>query len=482
MIEQRFAAFGDKKKIFYISTPELALHSNINAVYEKGDQRKFHMPCPCCAVEIVLEWETFVTSSNGTVRAGITWATDDNGKLIDSSVGYICQECGEFFNESHKTWMLTKGTFRPTAEPIRKGYYSFHVSSLYAPAGMYNWTYYVRIFLEAERATENKTALQQAFQNLVLGRPFTPTADELKANDLMGSNIRRYPIGVVPEQQSIADGNGKILLITCGADMNGTENDARLDFEVVGWSETGASYSILHGSIGTFVPRENKLKNKVEREKWTYKTSGERSVWEEFQKILTADYFPEDGKRKYKILMSGIDRRHYTNYADAFLDKYNTQFRVGIMGVDEDKVFKYGQDVAKFRAAKDRGRVYLLHVNSIKDDLAEYMKLKWDPMADDRQPEGFMNFPSPSENLYLYNNFFSHFEAEQKLTELKDGQGIGTRWVKKNSAVQNHMWDCRVYNIALRDIFVSLVFKALQKELKHIKNPTWADYVALLRK
>jgi hypothetical protein len=180
--------------------------------------------------------------------------------------------------------------------------------------------------------------------------------------------------------------------------------------------------------------------------------------------------------------MSGIDRRHYTNYADAFLDKYNTQFRVGIMGVDEDKVFKYGQDVAKFRAAKDRGRVYLLHVNSIKDDLAEYMKLKWDPMADDRQPEGFMNFPSPSENLYLYNNFFSHFEAEQKLTELKDGQGIGTRWVKKNSAVQNHMWDCRVYNIALRDIFVSLVFKALQKELKHIKNPTWADYVALLRK
>jgi len=42
--------------------------------------------------------------------------------------------------------------------------------------------------------------------------------------------------------------------------MNGTEQDARMDYEVVAWSESGATYSIKHGSIGTFIPREGAKK------------------------------------------------------------------------------------------------------------------------------------------------------------------------------------------------------------------------------
>ena len=43
------------------------------------------------------------------------------------------------------------------------------------------------------------------------------------------------------------DGNGAIVFVTLGADMNGKPDDARLDYEIVAWSESGASYSINHG-------------------------------------------------------------------------------------------------------------------------------------------------------------------------------------------------------------------------------------------
>ena len=52
MIEQRFAAYYTKMKLMYISTPELKKTSNIEKEYLKGDQRKWHIPCPCCGVKI----------------------------------------------------------------------------------------------------------------------------------------------------------------------------------------------------------------------------------------------------------------------------------------------------------------------------------------------------------------------------------------------------------------------------------------------
>jgi hypothetical protein len=80
----------------------------------------------------------------------------------------------------------------------------------------------------------------------------------------------------------MSDGNGRIVLLTCAADMNGKVDDARLDFEIVAWAKSGASYSICHGSIGTFIPRENSLKEKnncktFDKEVNNYKTKNCKS-------------------------------------------------------------------------------------------------------------------------------------------------------------------------------------------------------------
>ena len=463
MIEQRFAAYFDKMKLLYSSTPELKHTSNIEPVYLLGDQRKYNVPCPCCGEYIELCWEVDIEGGESKEKGGITWKTDSHGKLIGKSVGYICQKCGRFFDDSQKYEMNLAGEWVPTAEPSEEGYYSYHISSLYAPLGMYNWEHYVRQYLEANPPGEKQSEkLQQTFVNLVLGESFEQTGEAPKANDLQ-KNIRNYPIGTVPETLSIKDGNGKIVLLTCACDLNGTEHDARLDFEVVAWSENGSSYSIKHGSIGTFQPGEGSKKKKEDRAHFSYDRSRANNVWKHLDTELSTIYSTDTGRRM-QIYMTGIDCGFHSVYAYAYLDK--TNFRCfGIKGLLVEKLFKLGRDLPSFHVSKERANLYLIEVNRIKDELAELIKLKWEGYGE-AQPAGFMNYPTPSDGLYGFKNYFEHFEAEHRVIETKEGNPIAARWVKKNSAAQNHAWDLKVYNFALKDILVGLVKKDLPKAEK----------------
>lgn len=467
MIEKRFSAYAIKKKVYYISTPEVKQTSNIEPLYYLGDQRKYFVPCPCCGDYITLEWTIEVDG----VSAGISYKLDDKGKLINGSVGYICQSCGDFFKDNHKYEMNLAGEWRPTAEPSEEGFYSYHLNALYAPAGMDDWAKYVRQYLKANPINEpQRTREMQTFVNLVLGETYEEMGEAPKANQLQ-KNIRDYDIGVLPEKLSELDGNGMIVLLTCGCDLNGVVDDARLDYEIVGWTENGQSYSITHGSIGTFVPRENSMKVKSDRERWTYMENEHNNVWDEFTKVINKEYITDTG-RKMRILITGVDTGHYTKHAYHFVEN-SANFVVGLKGKDVDKYRRFGMDTPSFKLARERSDLYLVEVNQLKDDLAEQMKLRWKPNNEQPQPVGFMNFPVPSGGLYTFNSFFSHFEAEHRIIDKNaDGDGVSARWVKKNSAVQNHLFDCRIYNMVLRDIVVSLV----GKELKN-KHFTWKDYV-----
>lgn len=470
LIETRFAAYADKMKLFYISTPELKQTSNIEPVFELGDQRRYHVPCPKCGDFIPLYWSVDVGEDE---KAGIHYELNDKGKLIAGSVGYVCQSCLGFFTDRHKYEMNLAGYWKPMAKPSEPGYYSYHISSLYAPPGMYDWEHYVRKWLEANPVDGTANSAQlKTFYNTVLGETWEDRGEAPKATAL-SMNTRGYDVGEVPEKLSMNDGNGQIMLLTCACDLNGKLEDARLDYEIVGWSESGASYSIAHGSIGTFIPREGK--NKADREHWSYDQAEALNVWGEFKKIIEAQYTTDTGRRM-KIMITGIDTGYLDKYAWPFIDGSNSLV-VGLKGKNADKGRRDGVDTATFKPAKERGKLYLAEVNQIKDDLAETMKLKWRGGDDIDQPAGFMNFPTPAGGLYTMSNFFSHFESEHRIIEKnKDGKGVGTRWVKVNTVVQNHLWDCRVYNMVLKDIIVSEVCKQIG-----IKHPTWKDYVDAIK-
>lgn len=473
LIEQRFAAYHSKMKLFFISTPRVKATSNIEPLYYKGDQRHYMVPCPCCGTAIALQWTVEIQGTDGKEKAGITYKLDDNGKLIADSVGYICQECAGFFDDSRKYEMNAAGFWQPTAEPSEPGFYSYHLSSLYAPPGMYDWTKYVRDYLDANpQNAPRKEELYKTFVNLCLGETYEQQGEAPKANDLQ-KNTRGYDIGIIPEQLSQRDGNGKVVLLTAAADMNGTLEDARIDYEVVAWTESGATYSVQHGSIGTFIPRENSKKKKVDRDHWTYEHGRPNSVWPELEKILTQQWEIDTG-RKMPILMAGLDCGYQDNFAYTFIDKSNAII-VGLKGKDEAKSITFGVDRATFRQARERKNLYLVEVNLLKDDLADFMKLKWDDGNDPQQPPNFMNFPTPSAGMYQFVNFYSHFEAEHKVIESRDGQPIAFRWVKKTSTSQNHQMDCRIYNMVARDIFLFRFAESI-KDPKPAKF-TWTDYV-----
>ena len=465
MIEQRFASFGNNRKIYFLSSPELEETSNIKPIYLQGDQRKYHIPCPCCNEMIVIEW-SIKSELDENETAGITWELDGENKLIEDSVGYICQKCGDFFDESTKSEFLRNGKWIPTAEPEDPTIRSYHLSALTAPIFMYGWVRYVRQYLKAapvgEEIDEKK---MQTFVNVVLGQTYQKKRKQIKATQLM-KNIRPYDQGLIPEKLSISDGNGRIIMLTCGVDCGGLVEDGRLDYEVAAYSESGARYSITHGSIGTFI---NKDKHPELRQHFTYEHGCENSMWPHLDMLLNKVFPKDNGEQGLPIFMTCIDSGYLPNYVYSYSD--NSNFKIVNIKGSPDKLDNVLIEKKTYKRSTVKGNLYLLESNYTKDVLSRNMGLKWRPEMHTNQPFGFMNFPRPSDGLYQKKNYFSHFEAEERV--LDNGKFV---WRKKQGC-QNHLYDCALYADAGREIFFDQMM-AYHK----IKNGVWQDYVNIINK
>ena len=239
-------------------------------------------------------------------------------------------------------------------------------------------------------------------------------------------------------------------------------------------SESGATYSVKHGSIGTFI---NKDKNPERRAHSTYRFSKDNSVWDRFAEIISARYETDTGRRM-PIFMTGLDVGYMQDYALQFIDNYQNTFIVGLKGNeyhDQNVVDKYntlGIEKKSYQQSKNVKNMYLVESNYTKDVLANKMKLKWNRDLDKRQPKGFMNFPTPSEGMYTLKDYFSHFEAEEKVFDKNR-----YTWRKKPGNPQNHLFDCRLYAEVAKEIFLDMFFREAK-----IKNGTWKDYVDHMKK
>ena len=455
IIQQRFATAANTKKEYFISTPETK-PSNIEKIYNEGDQRKWHVPCPHCGEYITIEWKQ------------IKYDLDKKKKLIESSVHYECQKCKDTFKEDQKYNLNLKGKWIPTAEPSQPGYYSYHITALTAAPHMYGWNHYVHQWLKIHKDGKPSANKLKVFMNLVLGEPWEERKEEIKANRLQ-QNVRPYSVGVVPNELSQRDGNGEIVMLTCACDLNGTTDDARLDWEIVGHSRTGSIYAIDHGSIGTYQPK-NKDTGRV---KWTYKHGVENSVWAEYQRIIDHPYLSTDGEKEYKIVCTAVDTGYQTIHAYPFIEA-NKMRVYGIKGKGEDKFTKVKADVKRFKQSRSRSDLFILEVDTIKDELSDRINLEWDQTTGDvAQPEGYLNFPVPEARFGKYDlKYFKQYEAEQKVIEENDdGEAIGYKWVRKYNSAANHFFDVMIYNIAIRDILAELYLKHEKKKFEG-----WADF------
>ena len=479
LLEGRTVSFGDSKKLLYVSSPTTKGISNIEEVYEMGDKCHWNWICPNCKEYIPILWR--VEREDGTF-GGIKWELDQDGKLIESSVHYECQKCCGKIEYKEKSQLNLTGEWIPTAVPLRPQYKSVNFNALCIPAGFDNWVTIVHQWLKACPKNEPvDIGLLKSFTNTRLGELWEDRGITPKATSLM-SNVGLYEIGKIPDKTCEEEGNGKIALISLCCDIGGIMDmvnnieDVRLDWEIVAHTTNGQTYSVDHGSIGTF--KRSRWRNKKDRDKesdreqFTLNHGLPNSVWPIFKELIYNSLEGESGLY-YDIDITLVDTGHFTKLAYNFITSIKDRKVFGIKGDTFEKARASDKNSPLISHSREnKGLLYILDVNLLKEQVSSNMALICG--TDGTQPSGFMNFPQPSEGKYGLKNFFAHYESEHRVPLIKNGVEVGYTWKKKRE--DNHFWDVRVYGEASKEIFIA---DLRLQDPKH-RNLSWIDFCDMI--
>ena len=480
LVMARTKSYADTRRLAFLSSPTTKGISNIEGVYNMGDKRKWNWECPHCKTYIPILWR--IDREDGTF-GGIKWELDENDELIENSVHYECQSCRGRIDYKMKYPLNLTGKWVPTAVPKKATYRSYSFNALCNPPGFESWVDLVRYWMEAcPKGQPVNIEKLKVFTNTQLGELWEDRGTSPRMTALM-SNVRSYDVGVIPDKTCAEDGNGKIALITLVCDLGGVMDlvnnieDVRLDWEIVAHSTNGQTYSIDHGSIGTF--KRSKQTSKKEREKdsdrerWTFKEGVPNSVWPVFKEQIYRSLINESGEY-CDIDLTIVDTGHFTKLSYNFIQSITDRNIYGVKGKGIEESFtKIGGNTSLIKHSNEnKGLLYILDVNTLKDNLSSNMALT--EGTDGTQPRGFMNFPQPSDGKYNKNNFFDHYESEHRVPEIKNGVEVGFVWKKKRE--NNHFWDVAVYTLASREIFIA------DWKLYHPKDRdlTWERYCVMI--
>jgi len=495
LMEDRTRSFGDSKKIVYISSPLLLDSSLIYKLYLRGNQNVHYVPCPKCGEYIELVWNE--RNENNT-RYGVIFDVR-NGEVIEKSVRYRCGKCENDFQEKkNKYEMLNNGEWIPGIEREDKRFVSYRISALYAPLTMDNWYDFAKEYQSSwPRGGVKDDSEIQSFTNSIEGKPYKPEGIKIKSTKLQ-QNRRDYKIGECPFELSKKDGNGEIMIISLACDLNGYENDGRLDYELIGHSEKGPTYSIDAGSIGTFIPKVERLalekegvntgKLEVERTKMTYKFNVMDSIWTEFEKIVMHKF----GKHEKQVTIIAVDIGAFQDYALEFVRRMRQKgvLCIGVKGEDPEKfIVQTKTDFGNIYRTGSTGGFYLLNVNVVKDWVSKYIDSNSyiDDLGQLHQDEHFMNYPEYDTeiNKYTYRNYFAHFESESKIVKKVEGGVDKYLWEKKKTGIQNHFWDVNIYGVFCRIFMIDLICSNSNPYKKSVYKsqvikPSWENACKLI--
>lgn len=411
----RTAAWGGRKKIMDFSTPTTDDHSLIKGLYEAGDQRKFMVPCPYCGAFQALEW------GNDKTEYGIK-AIREDGKL--KGVYYQCRHCKEPIKNHHKTKMLRGARWEPTAVSSSELLRTYHLPSLYSPAGMMSWRELQELWDNAQNSGDPNA--MRSFVNLYLGLPYRETGARPKLDkviELRGD----YKSGSVPFG---------VLFITIGIDVQAgssrdENNPARLEMEVCGHGAGFRTWSIRYRRFEGEVddPSSGAWQ---ELNEWAVKTE---------LKFLRADGMIFTPSRVFIDSGDGnltdVVYRFCSGWGSTYPSKgFSALKRRKKEAGDEQSPSNF----RRYRAAKlgEAGILYEISTNYYKTHA--YNNLKIDRRDTGAQRPGYCDFP-----LDYNESYFRMLTAEEKR---RDGS------FHCPSGRRNEALDCRVMNQCAGDSFL----------------------------
>lgn len=211
---KRTTTFRSRRRILMLSSPTL-VGAPIHAWFQRGDQRRFYVPCPSCGVMHPFMWSQ------------VRWIDDD-----PRTARLHCPACDYAIDEAERVAILRRGEWR-AERPDREDptVVSFHLWEAYSPLSSLRDI--VAAFLRARLAQKaGDREEMHTWQNTTLGEPVEPDRGEgLEPHALL---LRREAstAGVdVP-----ADG----CCITMGIDVQ----DDRLELLAIAWGPGEESWLI----------------------------------------------------------------------------------------------------------------------------------------------------------------------------------------------------------------------------------------------
>ena len=388
LAEARARTFGWRRKTLLVSTPTISGASRIEREYLLSDQRRFFVPCPHCNAMQWLRFERLV------------W---DKGE--PDSARYLCEACDGAIGEQHKTSMLARGEWRPTAISQDPHAIGFHISALYSPVGWFAWSQAVR---DWEAAQGDDRAIK-TFRNTVLGETWQESGE---APDWQRLYDRReeWPPGTVPEGA---------LLLTAGVDV---QRD-RLEASIWGWGEDRQSWLVEHRVL--------------------YGNPFELAVWCDLEGMLGEVWTHASG-HSMTLMLAAIDSGDGMTTAEvySFVRRFGPG-AIAIKGQDGVRAAVGRPSATEVRRnGRKLGGLKLWPVGSsfLKSETYGWLKLERPTEESGAQfPRGYVHLPIHAAG----EEFCRQITAEQLVTRSGRNGFRRMEWVKTRE--RNEALDCRVY-------------------------------------
>ncbi|WP_142847239.1 phage terminase large subunit family protein [Telmatospirillum sp. J64-1] len=393
--QSAFEATADWKRLEG-STPKIKGASRIDEAFEAGDQRYWQVPCPHCGEYQKL---TFFPDAEG--KGGLRF-----NKEFPHNAWYACRnpECGVgVIEHHHKRAMVAAGKWVPEA-PGPGRHPSFHIDALIS--NLTTWDKLAAGFL----AAKDDPVKLKAFYNLRLGlaweeRGEAPEWQRLYAR--RGSYARRQ----------VPPGG---LIITTACDVQGDG----IYYEVVAWGAGEVSWSIDAG----FLPGVT--------------DDPDNPVWRDLD-ALVARRYPDAYGNAWPADAFGIDSGYNSEVVKSWARRHHGVY--ALKGEDGWYRPALGTpsvvDITLGGKKKRRGaKVWPVGTWPLKSKWYALLRKPGIAEGEAEDPHGYCHFSQFHDEAY-----FSQVTSEY----LKEVESKGRKVRQWMARGQNHLLDCRIYNMAL---------------------------------
>jgi terminase, large subunit len=385
------------RKILVGSTPTLTGHSRIERLFESGDQRRYHVPCPTCGALHVLRF------------GNLKWP---DGK--PESAVFVCPVKGCTIEPAHKAAMIAAGEWiaeRPEhyALPSGRGHASFHVWAAYSSSPNAAWGHLAAEFV---KAVAGGPTTHRTFVNTTLGETWRESG-EAPAWEPLLARREPYPFGTCP---------AGVRFLTAGVDV---QKD-RLCYEVVGWGRGKSSWSIEYvtvpGDTSDLTPA---------------------GPWGKLDAVLGREY-PHASGHPLRIEIMAVDSGWNAHAVYAWSRRHPTSRVLVVKGQAHGTALIGAPapvDVTvRGRKLKRGARVWPVNGAIAKSELYGALRL------DDATALGYCHFPGYGDD------YFRELTAEQLLTVITRRGFIRLEWAVLPGR-RNEALDARVYARAAASLY-----------------------------